>query len=74
MTLNATINQEAFLELPKLDASYSYLVTSRQTFEVSVNGNLLKVLSANEKINNQESNEELELLRDIRAIFRLRSN
>ncbi len=32
MTLNATINQEAFLELPKLDASYSYLVTSKQTF------------------------------------------
>ncbi len=32
MTLNATINKEAFLELPKLNASYSYLVTSKQTF------------------------------------------
>jgi hypothetical protein len=32
MTLNATINQEASLDLPQLDASYSYLVTSKPTF------------------------------------------
>jgi hypothetical protein len=48
MTLYATINEEAFLDLPKLDASYTYVITSRQRFEVSVNGNLLKVLSKNE--------------------------
>ena len=30
MVLNATINQEAFLELPKLDAQYIYVVTSNQ--------------------------------------------
>jgi len=32
MTLNATINQEALLDLPKLDASYSYFVTNNQKF------------------------------------------
>ena len=49
MTLNATISQEAYLQLPPLNASYSYAVTSKQKFEASVDGNyLLKVLSINE--------------------------
>ncbi len=48
MILYATINEAAFLDLPKLDASYTYVITSRQRFEVSVNGNLLNVLSKNE--------------------------
>ncbi len=48
MTLYATINEAAFLDLPKLDASYTYVVTIGQRFEVSVDGNLLKVLSTNE--------------------------
>ena len=48
MALNATINQEAFLELAKLDASYTYVVTSNQLFEASVDRNILKVLSTNE--------------------------
>ncbi len=32
MALNATINQEAFLNLPKLDAQYTYDVVSKQNF------------------------------------------
>ena len=34
MALNATINKEAFLDLPELEASYIYFVTSKQKFEV----------------------------------------
>jgi hypothetical protein len=49
MALNASINQEAFLDLPKLDVSYIYFVVSKQKFEASVDGNQLKVLSNNEK-------------------------
>ncbi len=45
--LNAKIKEAAYLKLP-LDASYSYAVTSIQKFEVSVDGNILKVLSTNE--------------------------
>ncbi len=45
MALNATINQEAFLDLPKLEASYIYVVISKQKFEASVDVNQLKVLS-----------------------------
>ncbi len=45
MALNATINQEAFLDLPKLDVSCIYFVVSKQKFEASVDGNQLKVLS-----------------------------
>jgi hypothetical protein len=48
MALNATINETVFLDLPKIDASYTFVVTSRQRFEVSVDGSLLKVLSTNE--------------------------
>jgi hypothetical protein len=48
IVLNATIKQAAYLQLPKLKASYSYAVTSKQTFEASVDGNILKVLSTNE--------------------------
>ncbi len=48
MALNATINEAFYLQLPALDASYSYVVTSKQNFEVSVEGNQLKVLSTNE--------------------------
>ncbi len=48
MVLNATISQEAFLVLPYLDAQYTYFVVSKQNFEASVDGNLLKVLSKNE--------------------------
>ena len=33
MALNATINQEAFLDLPKLDVSCIYFVVSKQKFE-----------------------------------------
>ena len=47
MALNATINQEAFLDLPKLDVSYIYFVVSKQKFEASVDGNQLKVLLNN---------------------------
>ncbi len=32
MALNATINETAFLDLPKPDNSYTYVVTSNQTF------------------------------------------
>jgi hypothetical protein len=32
MTLNASIGQEAFLDLPKLDVSYIYFVVSKQKF------------------------------------------
>ena len=45
MVLNATINQEAIIEL---DAQYSYVVTSKQTFEALIDRNLLKVLSTAE--------------------------
>jgi len=45
MALIAAINQEAFLDLPKLDSQYIYVVGSRQKFEASVDGNRLKVLS-----------------------------
>ncbi len=48
MALNATINEEAFLDLPKLEASYIYFVVSSKKFEVSVYENKLKVLSKNE--------------------------
>jgi hypothetical protein len=48
MSINATINETAFLDLPKLDASYTYVVTRNPKFEVSVYGNLLKVRSTNE--------------------------
>ncbi len=48
MALNATINEAVYLKLPPLDASYSYVVTSKQNFEVSVDGNILKVLTTNE--------------------------
>ena len=48
MVLKATINQEAFLDLPKLDVSYIYFVVSKQKFEVTVDGNQLKVLSNSE--------------------------
>ncbi len=48
LVLNATINQEAFLDLPKLDFSYIYFVVSKQKFEALVDGNWLKVLSTNE--------------------------
>jgi hypothetical protein len=48
MGLNATINETVYLKLPPLDGSYSYFVTSKQNFEVSVDGNLLKILSTNE--------------------------
>ena len=33
MALNATINQEAFLDLPKLDVYCIYFVVSKQKFE-----------------------------------------
>ncbi len=46
--LNATISQEAFLVLPKLDIQYTYLVVSKQNFEAKVVANQLKVLSKNE--------------------------
>ncbi len=39
MTLNATIYQEAFLDLPKLDVSYIYFVVSKQKFEASMDLN-----------------------------------
>ncbi len=45
MALTATINQEAFLDLPKLEASYVYVVVSKQKFEASVDGNQFKVFS-----------------------------
>jgi len=45
MVINATINQEAIIEL---DAQYSYVVTSKQTFEALIDRNLLKVLSTAE--------------------------
>jgi hypothetical protein len=49
MAINATINEAAYLELPSIDPAYSYAVTSKQgTFEASVDGNRLKVLSKNE--------------------------
>ena len=48
LALNATINEEAFLELPKLDVSYIYIVVIKQKFEASVEVNQLKVLSKNE--------------------------
>ena len=49
MALNATISQEAFLDLPKFDAQYTYIVLSKPKFEASFDGNQLKVLSNNEK-------------------------
>ncbi len=49
MALNATISQEAFLDLPTLDVSYIYFVVSKHNFEASVDGNKLKVLSNNDK-------------------------
>ena len=49
MAMNATIGQEAFLDLPKFDAQYTYIVVSKPKFEASVDGNQLKVLSNNEK-------------------------
>ena len=48
MILNATVNQEAFLNLPNFDAQYTYVVVSKQKFEASVDGNKLKVFSIHE--------------------------
>ena len=39
LALNATISQEAFLVLPNIDAHYTYVVVSKQKFEVIVDGN-----------------------------------
>ena len=47
LVLNATINQEAFLDLPKIEVSYIYFIVSKQKFEAKVDENRLKVLSNN---------------------------
>jgi hypothetical protein len=38
MALNAIINQQASLLLPKLDASFVYSISSKQTFAASIDG------------------------------------
>ncbi len=44
LTLNATIGQEASLLLPPL-AGAAYIVFNRPQYQLSVDGNLLKVMS-----------------------------
>jgi hypothetical protein len=46
--LDVMINEEAFLELPPLQAQSSYNVTSYQAFATSFDANVLKVLSTSE--------------------------